>query len=53
MQHLGSIDETGASAVEYGLLVSGVALMIVTIVTVLGFDVLDLFTSVCEGNDFC
>jgi pilus assembly protein Flp/PilA len=37
-------DETGASAVEYGLIVAAVAATIVTAVFVLGGPVLGLFT---------
>ena len=41
-------DETGASATEYGLLVAGVAALIVTVVFLLGGNVLELFNSSCD-----
>jgi pilus assembly protein Flp/PilA len=42
-------DEVGASAVEYGLFLALIAAAIVTVVTVMGFDVLALYQSV-EGQ---
>ena len=43
-------DERGASAVEYGLLVAGIAAVIVGSVFVLGQGVfLDLFTKTCNS----
>ncbi len=39
--------ERGASAVEYGLLIAGVAALIVAIVLLFGGAVTDLFTDSC------
>ena len=39
-------DESGASAVEYGLLVALIAVVIITAVTTVGTSVRDNFTSV-------
>jgi len=45
-----SRDEHGASAVEYGLLVAGIAATTVGVVFVLGNDVLvDLFQHTCDS----
>ena len=41
-------DETGASAVEYGLLVTAIAALIVVIVFALGGVVTDLFAKTCS-----
>jgi len=42
-------DERGASAVEYGLLIAGIAAIIVAVVFLLGGAVLDnLFTQTCD-----
>jgi pilus assembly protein Flp/PilA len=48
-------DEDGASAVEYGLLVAGIAALIVAVVFFLGGTVTDAFQETCdtisgEGN---
>ncbi|MCY7396021.1 MAG: Flp family type IVb pilin [Nocardioides sp.] len=40
--------ERGASAVEYGLLISGVAALIVSAVLLFGGSVTDLFTGTCD-----
>jgi pilus assembly protein Flp/PilA len=40
-------DESGASAVEYGLLVAGIAAVIVAIVFTIGTEVKDSFQTVC------
>ena len=40
-------DETGASAVEYGLLVAAIAALIVLIVFALGGVVKEVFTDTC------
>jgi pilus assembly protein Flp/PilA len=40
-------DEDGASAVEYGLLVAGIAALIVAIVFVFGGMIRDVFTDTC------
>ena len=41
-------DENGASAVEYGLLVAGIAALIVAIVFVFGGVIKDAFKGTCE-----
>ena len=41
--------ERGASAVEYGLLVVGIAAVIVLVVYALGGNVLGLFTDTCSS----
>ncbi|MEI5673697.1 MULTISPECIES: Flp family type IVb pilin [unclassified Nocardioides] len=41
-------DERGASAVEYGLLVAGIAALIVTIVFLLGDQVQGAFQDTCD-----
>ena len=47
---LAKMDERGASAVEYGLLVAGIAAVILAMVFVLGQGVLnDLFTETCTS----
>ena len=45
----GRKDETGASAVEYGLLVAAIAALIVLIVFALGGVVKDVFTNTCNS----
>ena len=40
-------DETGASAVEYGLMIAGVAALVVAIVFTFGNVVSDLFDNSC------
>ena len=42
---LAKMDERGASAVEYGLLVAGIAALIVVIVFALGGTVRDVFSN--------
>jgi pilus assembly protein Flp/PilA len=42
-------DETGASAVEYGLLVALIAAVIIGAVTILGQNISSMFTSVSSG----
>jgi pilus assembly protein Flp/PilA len=44
-------DDTGASAVEYGLLVAAIAAVIVIILFALGGAVQDLFTESCKTID--
>ena len=44
-------DETGASAVEYGLLVAAIAALIVIIVFALGGIVNEVFTDTCTAID--
>ena len=51
------MDERGASAVEYGLLVAGIAAVIVLIVVALGGTIKEAFSDTCSavantpGND--
>ncbi|MBS43213.1 MAG: Flp family type IVb pilin [Nocardioides sp.] len=45
----GSDEERGASAVEYGLLVAGIAAVIVIIVIALGGTITDAFQSTCDS----
>ena len=42
-------DERGASAVEYGLLIAGIAALIVAIVFVFGGKLKDIFSSTCTS----
>ena len=42
-------DETGASAVEYGLLVGGIAALIVFLVFAIGGNVQSMFQDTCDG----
>jgi len=42
------LDETGASAVEYGLLIAGIAAVIALAVYLFGNSVLDLFVHTCD-----
>ncbi|HET8586830.1 MAG TPA: Flp family type IVb pilin [Candidatus Limnocylindria bacterium] len=44
-------DEEGASAVEYGLLVAGIAALIVAIVFIFGGMIKDVFSSTCHTID--
>jgi pilus assembly protein Flp/PilA len=41
--------QRGASAVEYALLITGVAALIVVVVYALGDNVLDMFTATCDS----
>jgi pilus assembly protein Flp/PilA len=43
--HLAKMDERGASAVEYGLLIAGIALVVVAVVFILGGTLRDVFTN--------
>ena len=43
------MDERGASAVEYGLLIAGIAALIVTIVFLFGGVINDVFTETCDA----
>ncbi|NYD58453.1 pilus assembly protein Flp/PilA [Nocardioides marinisabuli] len=45
------MDERGASAVEYGLLVAGIAAVIVAIVITLGGQINDAFTDTSDQID--
>lgn len=42
-------DDRGASAVEYGLLIAGVAALIVVVVLAFGDNINDIFTSTCDS----
>lgn len=42
-------DERGASAVEYGLLVAGIAALIVLVVFAFGDNLNDAFTGACDS----
>ena len=52
-------NESGASAVEYGLLIAGIAALIALVVYALGVEVGSLFQSTCDsleaqrGNPNC
>jgi pilus assembly protein Flp/PilA len=46
---LARMDERGASAVEYGLLIAGIAAVIVAIVFLLGGVIKGVFTSTCAS----
>jgi len=46
---LAKMDERGASAVEYGLLVAAIAALIVIIVFALGGVVKDVFKKTCDN----
>ena len=53
---LAKMDERGASAVEYGLLVAGIAAVIVLVVVALGGKIKDAFSSTCtamSGSGTC
>ncbi len=41
-------NERGASAVEYGLLLTGITALIVVVVFAFGDNVLDLFSDTCD-----
>ena len=43
------MDERGASAVEYGLLIAGIAALIVAIVFVFGGALSDIFQETCDS----
>lgn len=42
-------EEEGASAVEYGILVALIAVAIITVVTLLGKELENVFNKVCYG----
>ena len=46
---LARMEERGASAVEYGLLIAGIAALIVAIVFIFGGKLSDLFGSTCSS----
>ncbi|WP_340538628.1 Flp family type IVb pilin [Nocardioides sp. GXZ039] len=43
------MDERGASAVEYGLLVAGITAVIILVVMALGGKIQDIFKETCSG----
>lgn len=43
------MDERGASAVEYGLLIAGIAALIVAVVFIFGGKIRDVFGSTCQS----
>jgi len=43
------MDERGASAVEYGLLIAGIAALIVVIVFAFGDNIRDVFDETCQS----
>jgi pilus assembly protein Flp/PilA len=47
-QKLARRDEDGASAVEYGLLVAGIAALIVAVVFLFGGMIKDVFSTTCN-----
>ena len=51
VRRLESRDEDGASAVEYGLLIAGIAALIITVVFFFGGAVSELFTDTCDSVD--
>jgi len=44
-------NEEGASAVEYGLLVAGIAALVVAVVFLFGGMISDVFTNTCTAID--
>jgi pilus assembly protein Flp/PilA len=48
---LAKMEERGASAVEYGLLIAGIAALIVVAVFALGPIVREAFTDTCDAID--
>jgi pilus assembly protein Flp/PilA len=46
---LAKMDERGASAVEYGLLIAGIAALIVVIVFAFGGILKNVFTNTCKS----
>ena len=49
IRNITSRDEDGASAVEYGLLVAGIAALIVAIVFIFGGVIKDAFQGTCDA----
>jgi pilus assembly protein Flp/PilA len=47
--HKAKMDERGASAVEYGLLVAGIAALIVAVVFLFGGFIKGIFTNTCTS----
>lgn len=50
MQTKDRTEESGATAVEYALLVAGIAAIIIAAVALLGTGLLGWFQDVCGGN---
>ena len=46
---IAKMDERGASAVEYGLLITGIAALIVVVVFAFGGVIRDIFTTTCNS----
>jgi pilus assembly protein Flp/PilA len=46
---ISKLDERGASAVEYGLLISGIAALIVVVVFAFGGVLTNIFSSTCDS----
>jgi pilus assembly protein Flp/PilA len=46
---LAKMDERGASAVEYGLLIAGIAALIVVVVFAFGGLIRDVFSNTCKS----
>ena len=44
------MDERGASAVEYGLLIAGIAALIVVVVFAFGGNLVDIFANTCKAG---
>lgn len=49
MRHAEKASDSGASAVEYGLLVFAIAAVIAVVVFSLGLVVKDIYSGACEG----
>jgi len=47
--HKAKMDERGASAVEYGLLIAGIAALIVVVVFAFGGVLTNIFSSTCDS----
>lgn len=48
---LAKMEERGASAVEYGLLVAGIAALVVAVVFLLGGQIKEAFQGTCDEID--
>jgi pilus assembly protein Flp/PilA len=46
---IAKLDERGASAVEYGLLIAGIAALIVVVVFAFGGVLTNIFSSTCDS----
>ncbi|WP_344302261.1 Flp family type IVb pilin [Nocardioides bigeumensis] len=47
--HKARLDERGASAVEYGLLIAGIAALIVAVVFLFGGALSNIFSDTCDS----